>query len=70
MSSAQTWALIGTLIGILLASVAATTALVLRLIDAQIAGLRNELLARLDALDRDLQRLYARVFEHEGPPAP
>lgn len=30
---------------------------------AEIASLRNEMIARFEALDRDVQRLYERVFK-------
>lgn len=65
MSSAQAWTLIGTLLAAVFASVAGTSLLVLRVIDARIDGLRNEMVARFDGLERDLQRLYERVF-HAG----
>jgi hypothetical protein len=61
MSTAQSWTLIGGFLAILVAM----SGLVLRIVQVQFDGLRNEMIARFDALDRDLQRLYERVF-HEG----
>ena len=64
MSGAQTWAALG----VFAAALGAIVTLVLRLIDAKIDGLRAELLARFDALERDLQRLYEHAFARgEGP---
>jgi hypothetical protein len=66
VSDAQVW----TVIGAFVATLAAIVALVLRLIDAKIDGLRAELVARFDALDRDLQRLYDHTFARgEEPPS-
>jgi hypothetical protein len=72
MSGAQVWTVIGGFFAILTALVG----LVLRVVRAEVAvlreqldGLRNELLARFDALDRDVQRLYRHVFERQEPPA-
>ena len=73
MSGAQTWTVIGGFLAILVAM----SGLVLALVRAEITvlrervdGIRNELLARFDALERDLQRLYEHAFEREqGPPA-
>ena len=63
MSDAQTWAALG----VLAAALAIIITLVLRLIDAKIDGLRGEMIARFDALDRDLQRLYDREFGRGEP---
>ena len=65
MSSAQTW----TLIGGFFAIVAAMVGLVIVVIDAKVDGLRNEMVARFESLERELQRLYEVVFAREGPPA-
>ena len=59
MTTAQSWTLIGTLIAILLAYVTVTATLLLRVIDAKFEGV----IARLDVLDRDVQRLYERLFD-------
>jgi hypothetical protein len=61
VSGAQTW----TVIGIFAAALFALVGLVVRLVDARIGGLRNELVARLDALDRDVQRFYEHAFGRE-----
>ena len=73
MSNAQSWTLIGGFLAILVAM----NALVLALVRSQFEGLRNEMLAKFDglrnemvvrfeALDRDVQRLYERVFHEHG----
>jgi hypothetical protein len=61
MSDAQTWTVIGGFLAILVTM----SGLVLRIVRLEISGLRNEMVARFDALDRDVQRLFERVF-HEG----
>jgi hypothetical protein len=60
VSTAQTWAALG----VLAAALAIMITLVLRLIDARIDGLRQEMVARFetfgarfDSIDRDVQRL-------------
>jgi hypothetical protein len=66
VSSAQVWTVIGGFLAIL----AAMAALVLAVVRAEIAVLREHVDARLDAIDRDLQRLYDHVFQREArPPA-
>lgn len=65
MNDAQTW----TLLGIFAAAQAALIGLVLRLVLAEIRGLRNEMLARFEGLERDVQRLYEHAFSREVPPA-
>jgi len=62
MNDAQTWTLIGTLIAILLAYVTVTAGLLVKIIDTKFDGVN----ARLDVLDRDVQRLYERFFDREG----
>lgn len=64
MSSAQTWSVIGIFAGALFALVG----LVVRLVDVRIEGLRNEILARFESLERDLQRLYEHSFGGERSP--
>jgi hypothetical protein len=61
MNDAQTWTVVGIFAGALFALVT----LVVWLVDARISGLRNELVARLDALDRDVQRLFEHAFRGE-----
>jgi hypothetical protein len=63
-------------IGGFLAILVAIVGLVLRLVRAEIAilrehidGLRNELVTRFDGLERDVQRLYEHAFACEEPPA-
>lgn len=63
MTGAQAWAVIG----IFAATLFALAGVVVTLIDAKINGLRNELLARFDSLERDVQRLFVRAFEQEPP---
>ncbi len=74
MSGAIAWTAIVGFLTILAAGQAALIGLVLALVRAetavlreQIEGLRREMLARVDARERDLQRRHA--FEHEEPPA-
>jgi hypothetical protein len=71
VSTAQAW----TLIGVFAATLAVLVTLVLQVIDAKIGGLdakidglRQEMVARFDSIDRDLQRLYEHVF-HRGEPS-
>jgi len=66
MSDAQAWTLIGALIATIMGTIALTATLLVRFIESQIGGLRNEMIIRLEALDRDLQRLYERVFRSNG----
>jgi len=66
VSSAQVWTVIGGFLAILVAMIG----LVLALVRAEVEGLRRELLARFDGLERDVHRLYVRAFEREEPPAP
>jgi hypothetical protein len=63
VSTAQTWAALG----VLAAALAIMITLVLRLIDARIDGLRQEMVVRFDSIDRDLQRLYEHVFHRDEP---
>jgi hypothetical protein len=63
VNGAQVW----TIIGVLVATLGAIVSLVLR-VDAKIDGLRGELLARFDLLERELARIYAFVFERQEPP--
>jgi hypothetical protein len=65
VSTAQTWAALG----VLAAALAIIITLVLRLIDARIDGLRQEMVVRFDSIDRDLQRLYEHVFHRDEPSA-
>jgi hypothetical protein len=65
VNGAQVW----TVIGAFVATLAALVTLVLRLIDAKLDGLRAELLARFDSLERDVQRLYEHAYSREEPPA-
>lgn len=62
MTTAQGWALIGGL----LAAVGIIAGLVVQAIRVSIEGLRNEMVARFDSLERDLQRIYVRVFHTGG----
>jgi hypothetical protein len=64
VSTAQAWAALG----VLAAALAIIITLVLRLIDARIDGLRQEMVVRFDSIDRDLRRLYEHVF-HRGEPS-
>jgi hypothetical protein len=68
VSDAQTWTLIGGFLAIL----AAMSGLVLALVRAEIAVLREhvdghhaELLARFAAVERELERLHVEVFAGE-----
>ena len=65
MTDAQVWTVIGGFLAILVAM----SGLVLALVRAEIAVLREHVDARLEAIDRDLQRLYDHVFAREEPPA-
>lgn len=65
MSNAQSWTLIGGFLAILVAMVGLVLAAVraeIGILRGELTGLRGELVARLDALDRDVQRLYERFF--------
>lgn len=55
MNDAQTWTVIGGFLGILTFGMG----LVLRTVSVEIRSVG----ARIDALDRDVQRLYERVFK-------
>lgn len=65
MNDAQTWTLLGGFFTILVAF----AGVVLALIRAEVQGLRNEMRARFEGLERDLQRLYEHAFSREVPPA-
>jgi hypothetical protein len=65
VTDAQVWAALG----VLAAALAIMITLVLRLIDARIDGLRQEMVVRFDSIDRDLQRLYEHVFHRDEPSA-
>ncbi len=65
MTDAQTWTLIAVFAGVF----ATMTGLVLRVVSSsidavrlEIAGLRGEMNAKFDALDRDVQALTRRAF--------
>lgn len=64
MNDAETWTVIGGFLAILVAF----AGVVVALIRSEVDGLRNEMRARFDAVDRDLQRLYEHAFKREGPP--
>lgn len=72
MNDAQTWTVIGAFLAILIALAASVLAVVraeIAVLREHVDGIRAELLARFDSLDRDVQRLYSHVFDREGPPA-
>jgi hypothetical protein len=61
VSSAQVWTVIGGFFAIL----DAMAGLVLAVVRAEIAVLREHVDGRLDGIERDLQRLYDHVFARQ-----
>jgi hypothetical protein len=64
VSDAQVWTVIGGFFAIL----AGFAALVLAVVRAEIAVLRGPVDGRLDAIERDLQRLYDHAFARQEEP--
>jgi hypothetical protein len=64
VSDAQVWTVIGGFFAIL----AGFAALVLAVVRAEIAVLREHVDGRLDAIERDLQRLYDHAFARQEEP--
>ena len=59
MNAAQGW----TLIGVVLALLAALCTMVVYVVRVEFASLRSEMTGRFDVIDRDVQRLYERFFD-------
>ncbi len=69
MTDAQTWTLIGGVLTTFVAIIGLVSAVYIRVIRAEIGGLRSEMVVRftavnerLDYLDRDVQALMKHVF--------
>jgi hypothetical protein len=61
VSTAQGW----TLIGIALALLAALCTMAIYVVRVEFASLRSAMTTRFDVLDRDVQRLYERLFARQ-----
>jgi hypothetical protein len=59
VNAAQGW----TLIGVVLALLAALCTMVVYVVRVEFASLRSEMTGRFDVIDRDVQRLYERFFD-------
>jgi hypothetical protein len=59
MNAAQGW----TLIGVVFAMLLGLCTMVVYLVRVEFASLRTDLTTRLDVIDRDVQRLYERLFD-------
>ena len=63
MNEPQIWTIIGVLAAGLFGMLGLMSTLFLRVIRAEISGLRNEMNARFDGMDRDIQFLMKREFD-------
>jgi uncharacterized membrane protein len=62
VTTAQGW----TLIGIVLALLTALCTMTVHLVRVEFASLRSAMTTRFDVLDRDVQRLYERLFDRHA----
>ena len=63
MNEPQIWTIIGVLTAGLFGMLGLMSNMFLRVIRAEISGLRNEMNARFDGMDRDIQFLMKREFD-------
>jgi hypothetical protein len=66
MTQPQVWPLIGVFAAAVFGIITVVSTLFVRIIRSEIGGLRAEMTARFDYLDRDVQALTKRVFGESG----
>ncbi|MFL6089363.1 MAG: hypothetical protein ACJ71Z_04390 [Aeromicrobium sp.] len=62
MNEPQVWTLIGMFAAALFGVVGLMSTMFMQLIRTEIGGLRNEMIARFEHLDRDVEAMAAKVF--------
>lgn len=62
MNEPQVWVLIGVFAATMFGMVTVVSTLFIHVVKAEIAGLRNEVLGEIRALDRDVTALYRNTF--------